>query len=89
MSAWIPSKVAELAGDGPAELVWRNELGGLTCRTGRGGSVRYIKWQPAGELEPDECDDVDLLAEADRLRWAGRFIRVPRVLDCGADDAGS
>ncbi|QCV95521.1 aminoglycoside 3'-phosphotransferase [Acidipropionibacterium acidipropionici] len=89
MSVRIPPKVAEMVGDGPAELVWRNELGGLTYRTSGRGSVRYIKWQPAGDLEADERDDVDLLVESEKMRWAGRFIRVPRVLGVGADEHGS
>lgn len=89
MSAPIPKTVAELAGDGSAELVWRNELGGLTYRVGSGGSVRYIKWQPAGELGADERAHVDLLVESEKMRWAARFIRVPRVLDVGADERGA
>lgn len=52
MGTGIPEKVGE--------LVWHNELGGLTFRVAGRGRPRYIKWQA----------DVDLVAEADRLRWA-------------------
>jgi kanamycin kinase len=59
--------------------VWRNALGGLTYRL---GSDRFVKWspRPAGP---------DLGAEAQRLRWAVRWTRVPSVIGAGADQNGS
>lgn len=64
--------------------VWRNELGGLTFRL---GDDRYVKWNANG---PDAAagtvaPEIDLLAEAERLTWAGRFITVPEVMDVGCD----
>jgi kanamycin kinase len=43
----------------------------------------YLKWVPHGAPCPD------LLAEADRLLWAGSFAPVPRVLGAGRDTGGS
>ena len=37
-----PEVVATLAGDRSAELVWRNELGGLTFRI----DGQFLKWNP-------------------------------------------
>ncbi|MFE0465044.1 aminoglycoside 3'-phosphotransferase [Kitasatospora sp. NPDC058965] len=73
-----PRVVVELAGGAPVEVVWRNEAGGVTFRAGE----RYLKWAPAGTR-------ADLAAEAERLRWAGAYAVVPRVLDQGADDGGT
>lgn len=61
--------------------VWVNELGGVACRIGAGPD-RFAKWAPAGA-------DLDLAAEAERLRWAHRYARVPKVLDFGEDETGS
>jgi kanamycin kinase len=38
----IPNVVRELAGAAEPELVWRNELGGLTFRF----ADRFVKWNP-------------------------------------------
>ena len=38
----VPEAVLELAAGRPAELVWRNELGGLTFRMGD----EFVKWNP-------------------------------------------
>jgi kanamycin kinase len=80
----IPVVLASLAGGNPIEAVWRNQLGGLTFRIGADSpSDRYVKWVAAGTPE------IDLLAEATRLRWlAGRF-PVPGVLDYGAGAEGA
>ena len=56
-------------------------MGGLTFAVG----VReesFIKWAPRGS-------GIDLAAEAVRLRWAATHLRVPLVIDQGADDEGS
>lgn len=77
----VPPVVRELAGSVPPRLVWENELGGLTFALGDGGSRVFLKWTPAGT--------VDLSREVGRLTWAVAHTAVPRVLDHGADDAGS
>jgi len=79
----IPDKVLDLAGTDKLEIVWRNELGGLTFRAHGAWGKRYIKWQPLAELGPTKRKDVDLVTESEKLRWAGQFVTVPHVLDCG------
>lgn len=75
-----PADLLPVLGDDRAECVWRNEVGGLTFRCeDADGRVRYVKWAPPGA-------PLDLAAEAARLGWAGRFIRVPAVLEL--DPAG-
>lgn len=59
--------------------VWRNELGGVTYEV---PGEFFVKWAPAGS-------GLRLNDEAVRLRWAGRWVRVPRVLGQGEDDEGS
>jgi kanamycin kinase len=73
-----PAAVRSVLGDGPIEVVWRNELGGLTFRAERAGAVRYLKWAPTGS-------GVDFAAEIERLTWlAGRW-PAPELLGHGAD----
>lgn len=81
----VPAPVARLAGDDVVTPVWRNAVGGLTFRLAGTDTPRdrYVKWAPATAAE------LDLGAEAERLAWAGRYTPVPRVLDHGADAAGS
>lgn len=75
----VPAAVVALAdGHGPAELVWRNELGGLTFRLGRGP---YVKWTPRSA-------GIDLDRERDALGWLTGRHPVPVVLDHGADEQG-
>lgn len=74
-SVKIPATVRALARGVSLHPVWQNELGGLTFRTGDG---RYIKYGPRN-------DETSMTAEAERLRWAGAYTAVPRVLDHGAD----
>jgi kanamycin kinase len=71
----VPAAVRALARGAQLEPVWRNELGGITFRT---GDRRYIKWGP-------RHPELDVAAEAERLAWAARFTPVPRVLDVGGD----
>lgn len=78
----IPAPVAALAAGAEVEVVWVNEVGGITFRLRHGRKHSFVKWSPA------ECE-IDLLEERARLRWAGRFIVVPRVLDAGSDQKGS
>ncbi|WP_166849275.1 aminoglycoside 3'-phosphotransferase [Isoptericola sp. BMS4] len=81
----VPAAVARLAGDDVVTPVWRNAVGGLTFRLAGTDAPRerYVKWAPVTAVE------LDLAAEAERLAWAGRYTPVPRVLDRGADAAGS
>ena len=80
----LPDSVAALAGDNTVEVVWRNELGGLTFRIGAGTAAdRYVKWVRVGTPE------IDLAGEAARLRWASGRTAVPEVLDHGADVQGA
>lgn len=81
----VPGKVLDLAESGKVEVVWRNELGGLTFRSHGQERTRYIKWQSYAGLHPAERGDVDLAMESEKLRWAGQFVSVPSVLDFGAD----
>lgn len=73
----VPGRVRELARGAALTPVWRNGIGGLTFRTDDG---RYIKWGPH-DLEATMRD------EAERLRWARRWITVPEVIEQGQDDA--
>ncbi len=66
--------MAELAGGTPIELVWENELGGLTYRA----DDRYIKWNP-------RTTEVDLNLERLRLDWLRGRHPAPLVLDFGED----
>lgn len=79
----VPGAVGTLARGAPIRPVWRNPLGGLTFSIDADGpDPRFVKWAPAGTA-------LDLSAEAVRLRWAGRFVRVPEPLEEGADAEGS
>jgi kanamycin kinase len=67
----------------PAQLTNpRPNSGGRRAERRRSHST-YLKWVPHGAPCPD------LLAEADRLLWAGSFAPVPRVLGAGRDTGGS
>lgn len=77
----LPPRVAALTAGHEAHPVWRNELGGLTFEFGAGPARRFVKWSPRG------CG-LDLDREAQRLRWAAQYTRVPVVLDCGIDADG-
>lgn len=70
-----PPQVRALARGANLAPVWLNDYGGVTFRTSDG---RHIKHSPRN-LE------TSFAAEAERLEWAGRHIRVPRVLELGGD----
>ena len=70
----VPPVVAAL-GAGADDLVWRNELGGLTFRVGD----RYLKWNP-------RRTGIDLDRERRRLEWLAGRHPAPRVVDYGEDD---
>ncbi len=71
----VPDIVTEIAADDVPELVWRNQLDGLTFRIGD----RFIKWNP-------RTTGVDLDLERQRLGWLTDRHPVPTVLDFGSDD---
>ncbi len=73
----VPRIARELAGDGEPELVWRNELDGLTFRIGD----RYLKWNP-------RSTGVDLDRERERLEWLSTRHPAPRVVKHGVDVEG-
>lgn len=77
-----PDAVLALAAGRPVQLVWRNELGGLTCTIGTGSDRKFVKWAPTG-------GGIDLNEEVARLTWAALFTAVPRVLAEGNDAAGT
>jgi kanamycin kinase len=70
----VPPIARTLAGGGEPELVWRNELDGLTFRIGD----RYLKWNP-------RSTGVDLERERVRLEWIAPRHPAPRVIDHGSD----
>ncbi|MCW2582870.1 MAG: hypothetical protein JWQ53_1660 [Klenkia sp.] len=72
----VPPVVSRLVqAHGPARLVWRNELGGLTFAL---GTTAHVKWNP-------RSTGVDLGRERDALGWLGGHHPVPRVLGNGTD----
>ncbi len=71
----VPAVVGQLAAGAQPELVWRNELGGLTYRIGR----RFVKWNP-------RSTGVDLDLERERLDWLAGRHPVPTVIAAGSDD---
>lgn len=71
-----------LAAGRPVHAIWRNELGGLTFRVGAG--AEFIKVATTtGTAAAWAAAWADFPNEARRLRWAGRYIPVPQVLDFG------
>jgi kanamycin kinase len=75
--AQIPEIVSRVADGRPVEFTWRNQLGGLTFRTGD----RYVKWYPTSS-------GLDLGRERDRLSWISARHPAPRVVDFGVDAHG-
>ncbi|GAA0557033.1 aminoglycoside 3'-phosphotransferase [Paractinoplanes ferrugineus] len=74
----IPAAVRTIAAGRPLTPVWRNVVGGLTYRI---GSEYFVKFAPAST-------DLPLAQEAERLRWAARYVRVPEVVASGSDETG-
>ncbi len=79
----MPAPIARLAEHHPVELVWRNELGGITARIDRPQGAVFAKWNPPGSTE-------SLVDEAERMRWlaATGSVPVPEVLGLHRDAAG-
>jgi kanamycin kinase len=72
----VPDIVLDIAAGRPAELTWRNELGGLTFRVGD----TFVKWSPP-------AISAGLERERARLEWLAGRHPAPRVLDHGRDGA--
>ncbi|MEA2518269.1 MAG: hypothetical protein QOF49_349, partial [Chloroflexota bacterium] len=70
----VPDIARVLAGGDEPELVWRNELDGLTFRI----ADRYLKWNP-------RSTGIDLERERVRLDWISVRHPAPRVVDHGVD----
>jgi kanamycin kinase len=78
----VPASVLTIAAGRPVRVVWRNELGGLTCEIGAAADRCFVKWTPnTSTLDPDN--------ERVRLAWAIGFTAVPAVLDHGRDGDGA
>ncbi len=71
----VPAIVIELSRGRPIELVWRNELGGMTFRLGG----EFLKWNP-------RRTGIDLERERVRLEWLAGRHPAPQVVDWGGDD---
>jgi kanamycin kinase len=70
----VPGVVLEIADGRAIELVWRNDLGGLTFRIGDA----FLKWNPRRTC-------VDLARERSRLAWLEGRHPAPRVIAYGED----
>ena len=78
----VPLAIERLAAGRRLTLVWHNELGGQTYEMGTGAGRQFAKWTPT-------ASGIDLSREVMRLAWAASYVRVPRVLDRGADEHGT
>ena len=78
----VPDSVIRYSGRRPIEVVWLNELGGLTFRLTGGAQDIFIKWAPANS-------GIDLAVEQVKLKWAITYTLVPTVLEFGKDEKGS
>lgn len=80
----IPAPVHDAADGEVVRGVWRNALGGVTYQLGEGSDRRFAKWSPrlptTAQSPELTAPVIDLALEADRLRWAGTYLSVPRVL---------
>lgn len=74
-TADIPPIVRSLAAGATLTPVWLNGIGGVTFRTDDG---RFIKWGPHDA-------EANMRDEAERMRWARRWITVPEVIGQGED----
>jgi kanamycin kinase len=70
----IPPVVVDLAAGRDVELVWRNDLGGLTFRF----ADSFVKWNP-------RATGIDLDRERVRLQWISPRHPAPQVIESGAD----
>jgi kanamycin kinase len=73
----VPQIARVLADGAEPDLVWRNDLDGLTFRMGD----QYLKWNP-------RSTGIDLERERLRLDWISSRHPAPRVSEFGQDDVG-
>jgi kanamycin kinase len=78
----LPDAVLAMIGDRSHDVVWQNELGGLTIRVGDLSGGVHVKWSPTSSA-------IDFSAERVRLEWARTFTPVPEVVGAGSDEQGS
>jgi kanamycin kinase len=78
----VPADIVDVTAGGDLELVWHNDLGGLTYRWRTSAGDRYVKWVRADRGIPTS-------EEAARLHWAAPHATVPTVVDVGFSPAGS
>jgi kanamycin kinase len=71
----VPHVVNQIANGREFELVWRNQLGGLTFRI----EDQFLKWNP-------RHSGVDLERERIRLGWLAGRHPAPRVIEWGSND---
>ncbi|MGO2748063.1 phosphotransferase [Microbacterium sp.] len=71
----VPAQVRALARGAELTPVWENGIGGLTFRT---DDRRFIKFGPLDA-------EANMRDEAERMRWAAQWTRVPEVIDQGQD----
>ena len=71
----IPKVVVDLADGHPVDLIWRNELGGLTFRIGD----QFVKWNP-------RRSGIDLEREHVRLEWMAGKHPAPLAVAYGRDN---
>jgi kanamycin kinase len=70
----VPDVVSGIADGRPVVAVWLNELGGVTFSVDDG--AEFVKVYP-------DIHAAVLVAEAERMQWAARFVAVPKVLSSG------
>jgi kanamycin kinase len=63
------------------DLVWQNELGGLTARVLGASGELYVKWVPRDS-------GLDLAGEIERIEWARPYTPVVEIVEHGADERG-
>lgn len=80
--SYVPDSVMRYAAGRSVNVVWLNELGGLTLRVRDTDNFVFIKWAPMNSA-------LDLTAERIRLTWALSYTSVPKVIDFGEDSEGS
>ncbi len=74
-----PARLTDQYADWEWEVAYEFHPTSVTFRlSGPEGSTRFLKLLPPGQYP-------SLQAEADRTRWAGRYLPVPKVIDCGSD----
>lgn len=71
----MPDAVREIAAGREIVAIWVNDLGGLTYRI---GDDEVVKWFRGEHWE------IDLPAEAGRMRWVAPYLPVPEVIGVGS-----